>query len=490
MKLLNEILTGLSYQLIGINTREIHHLTLDSRKATQGSIFFAIKGTQTDGHNYVSGAIANGCKTIVCENQPENIAPDVTYICVESSSELAGKMAAAFYDHPSEQLKVVAITGTNGKTTVATLLHQLYTNIGYKVGLLSTVRNKIGSTSLPSTHTTPDSIILQSLLNDMVNSGCSHCFMEASSHAITQDRLSGLKIDIAAFTNITHEHLDYHGTFANYIKAKKQLFDNLSSKAIAISNADDPNGGVMLQNCQARKVKYALHAMVDYKGKIISNSMNGLHLEFNGKEFFTAIVGSFNAYNLLAVYAIANELDDNIDNLLEEISGLEPAEGRMQVVFNPHNATKAIVDYAHSPDALEKVLQTIKKSVPSSSKIITVFGCGGDRDRAKRPQMGKIAVNYSDQVIITSDNPRTENPTSIIEEIWNGIETKFHDKVLKIEDRKQAIRTACKLAVSGDVILVTGKGHEKYQEVNGVKYALDDVEILTEILNPKNRSVA
>ncbi|MGB1121724.1 MAG: UDP-N-acetylmuramoyl-L-alanyl-D-glutamate--2,6-diaminopimelate ligase, partial [Saprospiraceae bacterium] len=399
-----------------------------------------------------------------------------------NSAKALGKMAGNFYDNPSTQLKLVGITGTNGKTTCATILYKLFMKMGYKTGLLSTVENKIGNQIIPATHTTPNPVALNELLAKMVENGCDYAFMEVSSHSIHQERIAGLDFDGAVFTNITHDHLDYHGTFKNYINAKKKFFDDLDKKAFALTNIDDRRGTVMLQNTRAKKYSYAVKKMADFKAKIIENTLIGLQLELNGREFHSRLIGEFNAYNLLAVYGTATLLGHDDMEVLTVLSSLQTAEGRFDYIVSKTNNIIGIVDYAHTPDALEKVLQTIDGVKSGDSQVITVVGCGGDRDRTKRPIMAKVACDYSHQVILTSDNPRTENPFDILAAMEKGIPPYATQKVLTIENRRQAIKTACTLAKQNDIILVAGKGHEKYQDINGVKHHFDDKEELTKNL--------
>ncbi|HRO75612.1 MAG TPA: UDP-N-acetylmuramoyl-L-alanyl-D-glutamate--2,6-diaminopimelate ligase [Crocinitomicaceae bacterium] len=459
---------------------DVQLLTFDSREANENTLFFAVKGFANDGHDYIAKAIEQGCKQIVLEYGFENLPDDVAYIQVDNSAKALGIMASNFYGNPSEQLKLVGITGTNGKTTTATLSYELFKNLGYKVGLLSTVVNKIGDEEIPSTHTTPNPIALNKLLALMVEEGCTHCFMEVSSHAIVQQRIAGLAFDVAAFTNITHDHLDYHQTFKAYIEAKKMFFDNLKSSAQAITNADDKNGMVMLQNTKAKKYTYSLKSVSDFKAKIIENQFSGLVLNLDGNEFWTQLIGNFNAYNLLLVYSIAILLEQDKMEVLTALSNLKSVEGRFQYVVSKNKIT-AIVDYAHTPDALENVLKTITDIRTKNEKVITVVGCGGDRDKAKRPEMAKIACNFSEQVILTSDNPRSEDPNEIIAEMQVGVEPHNFKKALAIVDRYQAIKTAFALAQPNDIILIAGKGHEKYQEIKGVKHDFDDMKIIKEL---------
>ncbi len=468
-------------KIIGTTDLSINHLVFDSRKVKAADVFVAVRGHALDGHQFIDKAIRNGASVIVLEQLPATIAEKTTYLLVDNSAEALGQMATSFYGHPSQQLKLIGITGTNGKTTTATLLFDLFTSMGYKVGLLSTVANRIAEETIPSTHTTPDAVGLNALLSQMVEAGCDYAFMEVSSHAIHQRRIAGITFAGGVFTNLTHDHLDYHGTFRDYIYAKKQFFDDLPKAAFALTNIDDKQGEVMVQNTKAKIAKYSLRRLTDYKARIIDNSLTGLHLELNEVEFFSRLIGGFNAYNLLAVYATADLLGMDEMEILTKMSDLQSAEGRFEYLIHPTTFVYAIVDYAHTPDALEKVLSTLKKLRRSKEQILTVVGCGGDRDKRKRPIMAKVAVQYSDQVILTSDNPRSEDPDTIIQEMEEGIPSEDKNKVLSITNRAQAIRTACKLARPGDFVLVAGKGHEKYQEIKGVKYPFDDQQIIKEI---------
>ncbi|MBK7872718.1 MAG: UDP-N-acetylmuramoyl-L-alanyl-D-glutamate--2,6-diaminopimelate ligase [Saprospiraceae bacterium] len=479
MKNLQDILTNVSVlEIKGERNPKVNKLTLDSRRAEQGSLFAALRGYQTDGHQFIDKAIANGASIILLETLPGNLDSSVTYVEVANSAEALGWMASNFYNHPSEKLKLVGVTGTNGKTTTVTLLYNLFQALGYKCGLLSTVENRIGQQALAATHTTPDSIAINALLADMVEAGCDYAFMEVSSHAAEQHRIAGLEFAGAIFTNISHDHLDYHKTFDNYIKAKKSFFDILQKNAFALVNIDDKRGDVMVQNTKANVYRYSLHRLTDFKAKILDNSLLGLHLDINGQDFHGRLIGEFNAYNLLAVYAAALLLGQGKEEVLTALSNINTAEGRFDYIFDPKRQILGIVDYAHTPDALEKVLETIRQLRQANSKVITVVGCGGDRDKTKRPEMARIACNLSEQVILTSDNPRTEQPEAILADMEVGIPKDAASKTLTIVDRKQAIRTACKLANSGDIILVAGKGHEKYQDIQGVKHPFDDKEIL------------
>ena len=480
---LQEILYGVKIQsLIGLTNKEVAALEFDSRKVQANTVFFAIKGTLADGHQFIDQTIAAGASVIVCEAMPEVQSPEITYIQVENANVALGIMAANFYGNPSSKLKLVGITGTNGKTTIATLLFKLFTELGYAVGLISTVENQIKETIIPSTHTTPNPVALNALLKQMVDAGCVYCFMEVSSHAVVQHRIEGLNFAGGVFSNITHDHLDFHKTFDNYIKAKKAFFDGLPKQAFALTNADDKNGMVMLQNTKANKKGYALKQMADFKAKIIENSFSGLNLEIDQLEVYFKLVGSFNAYNLLAVYGTAILLGEDKMQVLTVLSELSGAEGRFDYVANDQKII-GIVDYAHTPDAVQNVLSTIANIRKGTEQVITVIGCGGDRDTTKRPVMAQVACDWSDKVILTSDNPRTEDPNAILRDMEAGVSPSNKRKTLTITDRKEAIKTACHLAKPGDIILVAGKGHEKYQEISGVRYHFDDKEILTEQLN-------
>ncbi len=483
MSLLKDILYGVAIeQVMGTTHLEINTLHFDSREVNANSLFIAIDGTQTNGHQYITATIKQGAIAIICQVLPYELIDGITYIKVANSAKALGIMAANYYQNPSEKLKLVGITGTNGKTTVATLLYQLFIGLGYKTGLISTVENQINGKISPSTHTTPNPIALNQLLNTMVNQGCDYCFMEVSSHAIVQERIAGLTFVGGVFTNITHDHLDFHKTFDNYIKAKKAFFDGLKKPAFALTNTDDKNGNVMLQNTLATKQTYALKTLANFKAKIIENQFSGLHLEVNGNEVYFKMVGSFNAYNLLAVYGTAMLLEQDSLNVLTILSKLSGAEGRFDYIISP-NKVIGIVDYAHTPDAVQNVLSTISDLANGNQKVITIIGCGGDRDKTKRPIMAKTACDWSDKVILTSDNPRTEAPEKIIEEMMVGVSPVNQKKVMCITDRREAIKTACHLAQPGDIVLLAGKGHEKYQEINGVKTHFDDKEILTQQFN-------
>ncbi|MDC3219621.1 UDP-N-acetylmuramoyl-L-alanyl-D-glutamate--2,6-diaminopimelate ligase [Saprospiraceae bacterium] len=480
---LNKILQNVSVkELIGKQNLIVGNIIFDSRKVDDNCIFVAVSGTQVDGHDFIEKAIQGKAIVIVCEVLPERLHKGVTYIKVSDSNEALGVMSSNFYGNPSGQLKLIGITGTNGKTTTVTLLHDLFSKMGYKVGLLSTVENKIGDKIIPSTHTTPDAVVMNELISDMVDAGCDYAFMEVSSHAIHQRRIAGLTFAGGVFTNISHDHLDYHKTFKEYLNAKKKFFDDLPEDAFALINLDDRNGMVMVQNTRAKIQKYSLRKKADFKVKIVDNSLSGLHLEINDNEFFGRLIGEFNAYNLLSAYAVGVLLEKDSLYTLTILSQLKSAEGRFDYIKNEKTGTVGIVDYAHTPDALEKVLSTIEKLKTGNEQIITVVGCGGDRDKAKRPVMAKMACAYSNHVIITSDNPRTENPDEIIEDMMKGVPIYSQQKVLTIPNRLQAIKTASRIANNGDLILVAGKGHEKYQDIKGVKYEFDDKQVLGECL--------
>lgn len=468
-------------ELVGNTEQDITGICFDSRKVSASSMFIATVGTVVDGHQFITSAIEKGASVIVCEKLPKKLDATVTYVVVDNSSRAMGLIAAAYYQHPSKKLKLVGVTGTNGKTTVATLLSNLFQELGYKVGLLSTVENKINNTVIPSSHTTPDSITINELLLDMIAANCDYCFMEVSSHATVQERIAGLSFTGGIFTNITHDHLDFHQTFEEYIKAKKYFFDQLPASAFALTNSDDKRGAVMLQNTKAHAKTYALQSMATFKAKIIENQFSGLFLNIDAEEVWFKMVGSFNAYNLLAVYATAMLLDQDKTRVLTILSTLSGAEGRFDYTIAP-NGVIGIVDYAHTPDAIKNVLQTIANIRKGNETVIAIVGCGGDRDKTKRPIMAEVACKLSDKVILTSDNPRTEDPAAILKEMEAGVPISLKKKTITIQDRKEAIRTACHLAKSGDIILLAGKGHEKYQEINGIKYPFDDKQIFSEIM--------
>ena len=480
---LQNILNSVEYlKVVGSKDRELNSIVFDSRKAAADSLFVAIKGTVSDGHDFLEQVIGSGCKTIIHQSGyklPD--AEDVTFIEVKDSHLALSQSASAFYGNPSAEMKLIGVTGTNGKTTITTLLHALYLDLGFHIGLLSTVVNKIGRHEIPSTHTTPDPVSLNKLLAEMLEDGCSHCFMEVSSHAIHQKRIAGLEFAGGIFTNITHDHLDYHETFAEYRDVKKSFFDSLPKKAFALTNTDDKNGMFMLQNCAAEKVTYALHTPADFKAKVIENQFSGLVLNLDGTELWSRLIGDFNAYNLLAVYSAATLLGEDKTEILSSLSKLESVEGRFQYVRTKSGLT-AIIDYAHTPDALENVLKTISNIRTKNETVFTVIGCGGDRDRAKRPEMAAIACEMSDKVIFTSDNPRSEDPDEIIREMMEGVEGQHYKKTLCITDRFQAIKTAVSMAEKEDIILIAGKGHEKYQEIKGVKHDFDDRKTVMDLL--------
>lgn len=461
----------------------VQDICIDSRKVKNGSMFVAIKGEQADGHHFISQVIEAGAIAIVCESIPQTIHENITYIQVNSTSAILGLVAANFFDHPSKSLKLIGITGTNGKTTCATLLFQLFSNLGYTCGLISTVQNQIGNKIIPATHTTPDAVSLQSLLAEMRNENCSHVFMEVSSHAVHQQRIAGAYFTGACFTNITHDHLDYHKTFEEYIYVKKSFFDSLEKTAFALTNADDKRGMVMLQNTKALKKTYSLRTMADYKGKVLENNLNGLVMMLESNEVFFKMIGEFNAYNLLCAYGVAVELGEQKLEVLQVLSTLSGAEGRFDYMFSDKENIMGIIDYAHTPDALLNVLATINKLRKGNEILFTVIGCGGNRDTSKRPLMATVACEHSDRVFFTSDNPRNEDPMEIIREMETGVPVNHKRKYVCIADRREAIKAACSIAEEGDIILVAGKGHEKYQEIKGVKYPFDDKIVLKEMFN-------
>jgi UDP-N-acetylmuramoyl-L-alanyl-D-glutamate--2,6-diaminopimelate ligase len=488
MPVLRDILINLTaVRIHGDMSVNVGNLLIDSRKATKNSVFIAVKGTLSDGHSFIEKAIEAGAKAIVCEAMPEVLKDGVTYVQVKNSAEAVGLMADAFYDFPSGQLKVVGVTGTNGKTTTATLLYQLFEKLGYKCGLLSTVQNRVHDQAEEATHTTPDAISIHALLRKMVDAGCVYAFMEVSSHAIHQQRIAGIRFVGGIFTNITHDHLDYHKTFDEYIRVKKRFFDDLPADAFALTNADDKRGAVMLQNTKAQKNTYSLKAPATIKGKVLENNLTGLVMVVDGQEAHFRMIGTFNAYNLLAVYGAAKLLGEDKMNILEALSGLHGAAGRFETYMSPKEKILGIVDYAHTPDALINVLATINQLRTQGQQLITVVGCGGDRDKTKRPIMAQAACEHSDKAILTSDNPRSENPEEILNEMEAGLTGPQKRKSLRITDRKEAIKVAVTLAQAGDVVLVAGKGHETYQEIKGVKHHFDDREILTEAFETLNK---
>ena len=459
----------------------------DSRRVAPGYAFVAIKGTQADGHDYIGKAIILGATTIVCEHLPPTIQEGISYAVVKDGPEALGQMACSFFGHPSKKLKLVAITGTNGKTTVATLAYQLFTAMGYRCGLLSTVQNIVGTTAIVATHTTPDAISLNALLARMVAEGISHAFIEASSHAIHQRRIAGLHFAGAVFTNLTHDHLDYHGTFQEYLKAKQRLFTDLPPEAFALSNADEKNGKVMLQNSRARHYYYGLANPANYKGKYLSASIHGNEVEIDNQIVWFLLPGRFNASNCMAVYGLALLLKERAERVLPALSAIKGAEGRFQVIRGANGQT-AIVDYAHTPDALQNVLSTLRELCENGERIITVVGCGGDRDTTKRPEMGAIAAKLSDKVVLTADNPRSEDPVAIIDQMALGVGISARRKLVRQPDRAQAIATALEMAMPGDIVLVAGKGHETYQEIKGQKFPFSDVEVLLGLISPNTHT--
>lgn len=483
MRTLSQLIENIEcLQTLGSVDIAIDAVQFDSRAVKAGSLFVAIKGTLTDGHLFIAKAVELGAVAVICEELPTEINPSVSYVLVVNAAVSLAIVADAFYEHPSSKLKLVGVTGTNGKTTVATLLYKLFTELGYKVGLLSTVQNWIGDQVVPATHTTPDPLALNKLLALMVEEGCDFCFMEVSSHAIVQHRIDALSFVGGVFTNLTHDHLDFHQTFSNYLKAKKTFFDQLPRHSFALTNVDDKNGMVMLQNTQAFKKTYALRSLADYKGKVLESHFNGMLMNIDGNELWLRLVGNFNAYNLLAVYGTALLLEQDHTKVLTVLSRITGATGRFETMISSKGII-AIVDYAHTPDALENVLKTIVDLRQGEAQIITVVGCGGDRDKTKRPEMAAVAVELSDKVILTSDNPRSEDPKAILDDMEAGIPVTKKRKYFTISDRREAIRAACHLALPGDIVLVAGKGHETYQEVKGIRYAFDDKEVLIESFN-------
>jgi len=485
MKELKDILHGIPVRhVVGNLHVAVADLCFDSRQVTPNSMFVAVVGTQVDGHRYVENAITLGATVILCETMPEATHDQVTYIQVEDTAFALGVSASNYFGNPSAKLKLVGVTGTNGKTTIATLLYKLFRQLGHGAGLISTVQNQVGDRTVAATHTTPDPIALNRLLQEMVDGGCDYCFMEVSSHAIVQQRIAGLNFAGAIFTNITHDHLDFHKTFDAYIHAKKRFFDDLDRSAFALSNADDRNGAVMLQNTFAHKRTYGLKSMADFKAKVIESHFDGMLLQLDGQEVWVKLVGGFNAYNITAVYGAAILLEQETMKVLTALSNITGAEGRFDTMISKDGIV-GIIDYAHTPDAVQNVLEAIQGLRKGNQQIITVLGCGGDRDRAKRPKMAAVAVKNSDKVIITSDNPRTEEPQKIINEMEAGIPAEKKRSTFSIADRREAIRAACHLAQSGDIVLVAGKGHEKYQEINGQRYDFDDREVLVKALDER-----
>ncbi|HLF46649.1 MAG TPA: UDP-N-acetylmuramoyl-L-alanyl-D-glutamate--2,6-diaminopimelate ligase [Chitinophagaceae bacterium] len=480
--ILKEILYKVAIRsVVGSTDIEVSEVQVESGKVSKGALFVAVKGVTTDGHKFIDKATEAGAGVIVCEKMPAKKKEGVTYVQVENSSAAAGFIAHNFFGKPSGKMKLLGVTGTNGKTTIATLLYKLFTSLGYRCGLLSTVENCIGEKTFPATHTTPDAVSLNKMLRKMVDDGCTHVFMENSSHAIHQQRSAGLEFTGAIFSNISHDHLDYHQSFDEYIRVKKSFFDSLPSDAFAISNADDKRGMIMLQNTNAKKYLYSLKTVADFKGKILDNSLAGLQMNINDQEVHFRMIGEFNAYNLLAVFGAAICLGEDKQEVLRCLSVLTGAEGRFDYMIAPKTRVIAIVDYAHTPDALLNVLATIKKLKKGFEKMITVVGCGGDRDKTKRPLMAEVACEHSDRVVLTSDNPRSEDPAQIIKDMEKGVNAAAKRNCISIMDRKEAIKTAISLANEEDIILVAGKGHEKYQEIKGIKYHFDDKEIVKEM---------
>ena len=481
MKSLKDILAGIEIlESTGDLAIQIKGIQFDSRKVKPGDLFVAVKGTHVDGHQFIAKAVEQGAAAVVCEILPETIPSGVVVVKIEQTQINFGKMVAAYYNHPSANLKVVGVTGTNGKTTIATLLYKTFSLLGYKVGLISTIKYYVGHDEFPATHTTPDALQIQELMAKMVEAGCEYCFMEVSSHAIDQDRISGIEFNGGIFTNLTHDHLDYHLTFAEYLKAKKKFFDNLPGTAFALTNADDKNGMVMLQNTSALKQTYSLRTLANFHCKILEKHFDGMLLSIDGQEVWTHFTGVFNASNLLAVAGATLLLGVDRNELLRILSELRPVSGRFEIIRSPEGKY-AVVDYAHTPDAIQNVLSGISEIRTGNEQVITVVGAGGDRDKTKRPKMAAEAVKQSDKVILTSDNPRSEEPEQILADMEVGVEPHQKHKVLSIVNRKEAIKTACMLAKPGDIILVAGKGHEDYQEIKGVKYHFDDKEVINEI---------
>jgi len=483
---LKHILRNITCRISGPDDISIRAIEFDSRKVEKGDLFAAVRGTQVDGHNFIRAAIEKGAAAVLCEEIPADLPGEgITFIVVDNSAYALGLAAANYYDNPGNKLKLAAVTGTNGKTSIATLLYRLHSQMGHYSGLLSTVVNKIGPKEVAATHTTPDALTIQRLLSEMVAAGCTHAFMEASSHAIDQYRTAGLDIDVAIFTNLTHDHLDYHKNFDEYLKAKKRLFDMLSDKAYALVNVDDKNGKVIVQNTQAKVKTFGVKTVADFKAKVIESHFDGMLINIDNQEIWIKLIGQFNVSNILAVYGTALLLGSPREEVLRIISTLGTVDGRFENIQSNTGVT-AIIDYAHTPDALKNVLTTIREIKPEQAELITVVGAGGDRDRTKRPVMGKLAADMSERVILTSDNPRSEDPDQIIKEMMNGVEVKDRSRVLAITDRKEAIRAACMMAKPGDVVLVAGKGHETYQEIKGVRNYFNDKQVITELFMVNN----
>lgn len=487
MILLKDILYKVTIEkVVGNTSVAINTIQYDSRKVELNDVFVAIKGTVSDGHEFIKNACDQGALVVVCETLPKNIVNGITYVQVQDSQRALAIIASNYYENPSENIKLVGVTGTNGKTTISTLLYDLFTSAGFEVGLLSTVKIMVGSAEYGATHTTPDPLIINRYLRQMVETGCEFCFMEVSSHGIHQRRTDGLQFTGGIFTNLSHDHLDYHASFKEYRDVKKSFFDNLPKNAFALINIDDKNGRVMVQNTSAKKYSYALKSYADYKAQILENQFSGLLLKINNNELWVKLIGNFNAYNMLAIYATAELLGLQPIEILQLMSNLESVDGRFQYYISEKNIT-AIVDYAHTPDALKNVLETINSIRTGNEELITVVGCGGDRDAQKRPKMGNIAASLSTKVIFTSDNPRSEDPDSIIKAIEEGVPPEHYKKTVSIADRKQAIKTACQLADEGDIILVAGKGHETYQEIKGERFEFDDFKIVNQLLTDLNK---
>ncbi len=485
MKKLRDILNKAGVENINENgVMTIANVVFDSRQVQPGDLFVAVSGTQVDGHHFINSAIKQGAVAVVCEALPQNLSTEVAWIKVKSSAYALGQMAANFYGRPSGKLNLVGVTGTNGKTTIVTLLHQLFLNLGYEAGMLSTIVNKVNRKEIITSHTTPDALSINRILSEMVEAGCAYVFMEVSSHAIVQERVAGLQFAGALFTNITHDHLDYHKTFKEYITAKKKLFDDLPKEAFALVNADDRNANIMLQNTEAKKYSFAMKTMADFRGRLLEDEFSGLQMFLDEKEFYSPMVGAFNASNLLAVYATAVLLKQDKEEILRILSSLRGAEGRFEVLRSPEGIV-CIVDYAHTPDALKNVLETIQAIRNGNEQLITVVGAGGNRDKTKRPEMAAIASMLSSRTILTSDNPRSENPEDILHDMKAGIDQAQMKNTLVISNRREAIKTAYTLANEGDIILVAGKGHEKYQEINGVRFPFDDKHVLTELFETR-----
>lgn len=481
MKTISDILHDVDILKIKGNIKQqVLGISFDSRKASNNYAFVAVKGVNSDGHDFIETAILNGATTVVCEKMPLNVLPNICYIQVKNTSIALGIISSNFFDNPSSKLKIIGVTGTNGKTTIVTLLHSLFMSLGYPTGMLSTIVNKIENREIPATHTTPDPVSINRLLNDMVIAGCEFAFMEVSSHSVVQNRIAGLNFLGGIFTNITHDHLDYHKTFKEYIKAKKKFFDDLTDNAFAIINSDDRNAQVMVQNTRAAIYTYGLKNMTDFKGVILENELEGVKIKINNHELFSLLIGEFNAYNLLAVYGTSILLGLDEEEVLKALSTLKGAEGRFEIL-RAKNGVTGIIDYAHTPDALKNVLKTIQKLRKGNEQVITVVGAGGDRDKKKRPIMASVAAKYSDRLILTSDNPRSENPESILKDMMGGLDVMEKKKALIISNRKEAIKAAWQFASHNDIILIAGKGHEKYQEIKGVKYPFDDKEILVKL---------